>query len=207
MAARRENASQPGSGKWVRDDTQPVRHGLSPAAAGAPRGRQHALGGRLPPAFSEPSEGRRLGQLLPQLGGRGDAGGGAAVYPGEGARGPAHRHSHAPPPSTTRLEPPWHTHTCSCATRASLGWVAGEKEHDRVQPTYAPAARRDARGCQPRCADLFPRPPPFPPTLTHKGQRAHTMDGVPDCALASCAPSSLYSRSPFCPSSLTRPPY
>ena len=99
------------------------------------------------------------------------------------------------------------THTCSCATRASLGWVAGEKEHDRVQPTYAPAARRDARGCQPRCADLLPRPPPFPPTLTHKGQRAHTMDGMPDCALASCAPSSLYSRSPFCPSLLARPPY
>ena len=38
-----------------------------------------------------------------------------------------------PPPSTTRLEPPSSrpgTHTCSAATRASLGWVAGEKEHD-----------------------------------------------------------------------------
>ena len=109
--------------------------------------------------------------------------------------------------SHTRPRRAPHTHTCSCATRASLGWVAGEKEHDRVQPTYAPAARRDARGCQPRCADLFPRPPPFPPTLTHKGQRAHTMDGVPDCALASCAPSSLYSRSPVFPSLLARPPY
>ena len=61
------------------------------------------------------------------------------------------------------------------------------------------AANRGAQTCS-----LALLPPPQP---SHKGQRAHTMDGVPDCALASCAPSSLYSRSPVFPSLLARPTY
>ena len=63
------------------------------------------------------------------------------------------------------------------------------------------AANRGAQTCS---LALLPSPQP-----SHKGQRAHThtMDGVPDCALASCAPSRLYSRSPVFPSLLARPPY
>ena len=96
----------------------------------------------------------------------------------------------APPPSPE-------SHSCSsCPAHASscahacafLARAAGEKEHDRLQPTYAHAARCYARGCQPRCETLTPPHPPPP----HTRQCAHTTDNVPNCPSMSCA-LSLYS--------------
>ena len=65
----------------------------------------------------------------------------------------------APPPNPESHSSSCPTHASSCAHAcAFLARAAGEKEHDRLQPTYAHAARCHARGCQPRCETLTPYP-------------------------------------------------